>query len=48
MFKGKVASYFADIFRAALGKKKKKKSDKSDLDTALYNKKMHTAKIRSF
>lgn len=47
MFKGKVASYFADIFRAALGKKKKK-SDKSDLDTALYNKKMHTAKIRSF
>lgn len=44
-FYRKVASYFADIFRAALGGEK---SDKSDLDTALYNRKMLTAKIRLF
>lgn len=44
-FKEKVASHFADIFRAALGGKK---SDKSDLDRALYNRKILTAKIRLF
>lgn len=44
-FKEKVANHFADIFRAALGGKK---SDKNDLDRALYNRKMLTAKIRLF